>query len=74
MYYKITSRFKCNCSNMVVIRLRNCVHAITMEEWRKIYGRNNLGKWDKATDWSSYSPGKKYGNFTDGKECNKVAI
>lgn len=29
--YKVTSSFKCNGSDMVVVKLRNCVHAITME-------------------------------------------
>lgn len=45
-----------------------------MEEWRKIYGRNNLDRWDKVTDRGSYSPDKGYGISTDGKECNKVAV
>lgn len=74
MDYKVISRFKCNGSDMVVVKLRNCVHAITMEEWRKIYGRNNLDRWDKVTDWGSYSPAIGYKKFTNEKECNKVAI
>ncbi len=74
MDYKVISRFECNGSDMVVVKLRNCVHVITMEEWRKIYGRNNLDRWDKVTDRGSYSPGKRYRKFTDRKECNKVAV
>lgn len=32
MDYRIISRFICNGSDMVVVKLKNCVHAITMEE------------------------------------------
>lgn len=74
MDYKLISVFKCNGSDMVVVKLRNCVHAIIMKEWRKIYGRNNLDRWDKVTDLGSYSSSKGYGKFTDRKECNKVAV
>lgn len=74
MDYRIISRFICNGSNMVVVKLRNCVHVITIEEWRKIYRRNNLDRWDKVTDRGRYSPDIGYGKFTDGKECNKVAV
>ncbi|MFG6393132.1 MAG: hypothetical protein K1W24_02915 [Lachnospiraceae bacterium] len=74
MDYRVISKFKCNGIDMVVVKLRNCVHAITMEEWRKIYGRNNLDRWDKVTDCGSHSSGKGYGKFADGKECNKIAV
>ena len=74
MDYRVISKFKCNGIDMVVVKLRNCVHAITMEEWRKIYGRNNLDRWDKVTDRGGYSPDTGYGKFTDEKECNRVAI
>lgn len=74
MDYRVVSKFKCNGSDMVVVKLRNYVHAMTMEEWRKIYGRNNLDRWDKVTDWGSYSPDMGYEKFTDGRKCNKIVV
>lgn len=45
MNSKIISKFQCNNSKMVVVRLKNCAHVMTVEEWQKVYGKLHPERW-----------------------------
>lgn len=45
--YKVVSDFKCTGIDMVIIILRGNANVMTVEEWKKVYGRNNQERWKK---------------------------
>lgn len=48
--YKGISEFECHGKQMVTVRIGNAAHVMSMEEWRKVYGRNHQDKWKKEVD------------------------
>lgn len=43
--FKVLNNFKCVGIDMVIIILRGNAHVMTVEEWKKVYGRNNQERW-----------------------------
>ena len=58
--YKGISEFECHGKQMVTVRIGNAAHVMSMEEWRKVYGRNHQDKWKKEVDWNRFVPREKY--------------
>lgn len=54
--YKVISEFCCRGKQMVTVRIGSAAHVMSLEEWRKIYGRNHQGKWETNVDWNSFTP------------------
>ena len=45
---------------MVIVRIGNSAHAMSQEDWHKIYGRNHQERWKTKVDWNRFVPRKKY--------------
>lgn len=58
--YKVISEFYFNGKQMVTVRIGNSAHAMSQEEWHKIYGRNHQEKWKTKVDWNRFVPRKQY--------------
>ena len=58
--YKVISEFCCCEKHMVTVRTGNTAHVMTLEDWRKVYGRNHQDKWETEVDWNSYTPEDGY--------------
>lgn len=43
--YEIIKEFECCGKNMVIVKIRNAAHVMTLEEWRLIYGRWHPELW-----------------------------
>ena len=43
--FKVISEFCCHGKQMVTVRIGNAAHVMSLEEWRKVYGRNHQEKW-----------------------------
>ena len=41
---------------VVIVRIGNAVHVMSLEEWHKIYGSNHQDKWATKVDWNSFTP------------------
>lgn len=39
--FKVISEFCCHGKQMVTVRIGNAAHVMSLEEWRKVYGRNH---------------------------------
>lgn len=43
--YEVIKKFDCYGKSMVIVRIGNAAHAMSVEEWHKIYGMNHQDKW-----------------------------
>lgn len=50
--YEVIKEFECHGEQMVVVRIENNAHVMSLEEWHKIYGRNHQDKWTTKVDWN----------------------
>lgn len=53
--YKIISEFDCSEKHMIVVKIGAVVHVMDYDEWRKVYGRYNLNKWNKLDKINEYA-------------------
>lgn len=58
--FKVVSEFCCHGKQIVIVRIRNAAHVMSLEEWHKIYGRNHQDRWEKNVDWNRFVPRKQY--------------
>ena len=58
--YNVIKEFVCHGKRMVIVRIGNAAHVMSLEEWRKIYGRNHQEKWEIKVDWNRFVPRKQY--------------
>lgn len=58
--FKVIKEFECHGKPMVIVRIGNAAHVMSLEEWRKIYGRNHQDKWKTNVDWNRFIPRKQY--------------
>lgn len=54
--YKVINQFECCGKQMVTVRIGNTANVMSLEEWRKIYGRNHQEKWKTKVDWNRFIP------------------
>lgn len=58
--YEVIKEFECHGEQMVTVRIGNAAHVMSLEEWRKVYGRNHQDKWKTRIDWNRFVPREKY--------------
>ena len=58
--YTVISEFYCNGKQMVIVRIGNSAHAMSQEDWHKIYVRNHQERWKTKVDWNRFVPRKQY--------------
>lgn len=58
--YKVIKEFECHGKQMVTVRIGNAAHVMSLEEWRKVYGRNHQDRWEKKVGWNRFVPKDKY--------------
>lgn len=58
--FKVVSEFCCHRKQMVTVRIGNNAHAMSLEEWHKVYGRNHQNRWNKKVDWNRFRTRKEY--------------
>lgn len=46
--YELIREFMCNGKQMVIIRIKNCVHTMPLDEWKRTYGKLHPERWNKA--------------------------
>ena len=60
--YKVISEFKCGEKDMITVQIGSVVHVMSCGEWRKIYGRNHLSRWDRKIVWNDFNKKTKQYN------------
>ncbi len=58
--YEVIKEFECHGEQMVTVRIGNAAHVMSLEEWRKVYGRSHQDKWKTKVDWNSFTPEDGY--------------
>ena len=58
--YEVIKEFECHGKQMVTVRIENNAHVMSLEEWRKVYGRSHQDKWKTKVDWNRFMPRKLY--------------
>lgn len=58
--YEVIKEFDCHGKQMVTVRIGNAAHAMSQEEWHKIYGRYHQERWKTKVDWNRFMSRKKY--------------
>ena len=58
--YEVIKEFECHGEQMVTVRIGNAAHVMSLEEWRKVYGRSHQDKWKTKVDWNRFMPRKLY--------------
>lgn len=58
--FKVIKEFECHGKQMVIVRIGNVAHVMSLEEWHKVYGRNHQEKWKTKADWNRFIPRKQY--------------
>lgn len=58
--YEVIKKFERHGKQMVTVRIGNAAHVMSLEEWRKVYGRNHQEKWKTKVDWNRFMPRIEY--------------
>lgn len=58
--YEVIKEFECHGKPMVIVRIGNAAHVMSLEEWHKLYGRNHQEKWKTKVDWNRFKPRREY--------------
>lgn len=54
--FKVIKEFECYGKSMVIVRIGNAVHVMSLEEWHKVYGRSYQEKWKTKVNWNRFMP------------------
>lgn len=46
--YEIIKEFECCGKNMIIVRITNATHVMTLEEWHLVFGRWHPERWEKG--------------------------
>lgn len=61
----IIGAFECCGSKMVIVKMKNATHVMSLNEWKRVYGHLNPGRWKNAAQPERGIMSK----FNVGDEC-----